>query len=131
MIGQIDHARAVLLGVGNHVIDRRPLVVTREDQGFLLRPITLQVDNIFLFNIDETVEDAQPGIRLADRFPEIGYRVLASAVFLLFAFRVSCMSIVAFVERQEESVFAIELGRHLDFGIRHGEMDDRAALERQ
>jgi len=38
----------------------------REDQGFLLRPVALQVDDILLLDIDKAVEDAQPRIALAD-----------------------------------------------------------------
>jgi hypothetical protein len=90
-------------------------VEAREDQRFFLRPIAFQVDHILLLDIDEAVEHAQPGIRLADSLPEVGYRVFTGAIGLQLAFRIACMAIIALVEWQEEGVVAIELRRHLDF----------------
>jgi len=63
----------------------------------------LQVYNVLFLDVNEAVKDPKPGVTLADFFPEVRYRILPIGTL-----RVACVSVVSFVERQEEGVFTIK-----------------------
>ena len=86
----------------------------------------MEVHHILLLDIDEVVEDAEPGVRLQHIPPEV-----SDGVILVLAGSITGVTIVPAVEGQEVGVLAIQLGRHSDVRIRHGEVDHRTPLEGQ
>ena len=136
VVTQVGHACAIFASIGQHLVHCRPLVKARENQGFFLRPVTLNIHHVLFLDVDKTMENPQPGIRLADRLPEVGYRVFLGTIGLNLTWRVTRMYRATFVlapliERQEKGVFSIQLGRHHDFRVGHGEMYHRPTLEGQ
>ena len=126
VLAEVGHARAVGLCVFDHGVHRRPLVEPREDEGLLLGPVPVKVHHILLLDVDEAVEDAEPSVRLKHIPPEVGDRVV-----LVLACSITGMALVPTVEGQEVGVFAVQLGRHPDVRVGHGEVDHRTPLERQ
>ena len=126
VLAEVGHAGAIGLCVRDHVVHRRPLVEPREDEGLLLGPVPVKVHHILLLDIDEAVEDAEPSVRLQHIPPEVGYGVV-----LVLAGSITGMAIVPAVEGQEVGVLAIQLGRHPDVRVGHGEVNHRTPLEGQ
>ena len=136
VVTQVGHACAVFEGIDQHLVHCRPLVEARENQGFFLRPVALNIHHVLFLDVDKAMENPQPGIRLADLLPEVGYGVFLSTIGLNLTWRVTRMYRAAFVlapliERKEKGVFSIQFGRHHDFRVGHGEMHHRPTLECQ
>ena len=124
MLTQVLLPCAALFGIGDHFIHRFKLVIAWEDQGFIFKRHTPFIDLLFLFHIDKAVKNTQPGITLANLFPEISHRV-----FAILTGGIARMAVVAFIERQEKGFITIQLGRHGDFAITHGKVNHRPAFK--
>ena len=110
-------------GVGLQLHHRVPLVVAREDDR-LRRPPRRDRALLGPLDVDEAVQDVEPGVLGPDALPQVGGLVAVRVR------RVALAEVVAEVERQEPRRLALELGRHRDrIGI-HREVDERAAAER-
>lgn len=63
MVTHVGHACAVFAGIGKHLVQCRPLVEMRENQGFFLRPVALNIYHVLFLDVDKVMENPQLGIR--------------------------------------------------------------------
>ena len=128
MLDQIVERGAVFLYIGKELADSIELMITGKNNTFL----DFYLSCLFILflrglNENEFGYQVENGIFGKNIVPHIMYRII------VLTGSVSCTCIdtltVALIERQEESLFTVELRCHIDFVQVHSEIDECACLE--
>ena len=113
MLNQVLAARPVVEHGGLELSGRVELMKPGEDDLLDLLLLVLLSDQV-------AAEDFEPALPLPDLLPQVGGAMAAVRVH-----RVAGPAVVALVERQEHRVRAVQPGRHVNFAVAHGEMNQR------
>ena len=128
VLDQIVERGAVFLYIGKELADCIELMITGKNNTFL----DFYLSCLFILflrglNENEFGDQVENGIFGKNIVPHIMYRII------VLTGSVSCTCIdtltVALIERQEESLFTVELRCHIDFVQVHSEIDECACLE--
>ena len=129
VLDEVVPPRPVFAGAGLQPANRVPLVESREDQQRVPQGGLAPLPRLGRLEVDEPVEDVQPGLPLPHLLPQVGGRVAFGVGGIPLAARRG-VRVAAPVERQEPRGPALQLRRHHHQVRIDGEVDERPAAEK-
>ena len=130
MLYKVIKRSVVLLYIGKEFADGIQLMITGKNNVFFSFDSACFFVFLFLcLNKDEFGYEVKDGVFCENVVPHIMYGII------ILAGRISCACVntlaITLIERQEYSLFAVELCCHIDFVQVHSEIDKSACLEQK
>ena len=132
VLNQIALTSTISFHIVKQLADNIQLVVTRENQRFLLGDLLAAIGHELLIfgdlQMNKLLENVHHTFFLENLFPQI-FRGIAVGVSWVALSTVTACTGRALVERQKEGVLTSEFGCHPDFGVVNAEVAQDALIE--